>query len=252
MDVVILAGGKCDPALRESTGAEFRADIVVNGKTLAQTVLEATQPLGEPILVGGPSGLSSKRVEAGANFCDSLANGLKEVKTPKLLLVTVDLPRLTTEGLKDFIGRCNEDAGLNFPIVSKLDCENAFPGMKRTTLKLREGTFTGGNVAVMDTHMMRSALPVMERAYALRKKPLKLAGIVGYVTLLRVVLGQAIPATLPLRALEAAVGRFLGVSVHGVVSRYPELGADLDKVSDYEAFNSSPRDPKEAQFRPEN
>jgi hypothetical protein len=238
LDVVILAGGRCDDALRAATGAELRADVKVGGRTLAERVLEATRPLGEPILVGGHDGLSDRRVPAGEDFCDSLGNGLKEVTTDSFLLVTVDLPCLTTEGLRDFVSHCDPGAGLNFPIVSKEDCERAFPGMKRTTLKLREGTFTGGNVALMDTALMRRALPVMERAYAMRKKPLKLAQIVGFGVLFRVVLGQVVPSTLPLSCLEKSVGKFLGVTVHGVVSRYAELGADLDKAEQLAAFEA--------------
>ncbi len=236
MDVVILAGGRCDDSLRAATGVELRADIKVGDKTLTRIVLDATRPFGEPILVGGPVGAAPRRVESGANFCDSLGNGLAQVKTDKFLLVTVDLPCLTTEGLEDFVSHCDPSAGLNFPIVSKEDCERVFPGMKRTTLKLKEGVFTGGNVALMDTAMMRSALPVMERAYAMRKKPLKLAQIVGFGVLWRVALGQLAPGTLPLSCLEKGVGQFLGVKIHAVVSRFPELGADLDKASDFEGF----------------
>ncbi len=236
MDVVILAGGRCDEALRAATGVDLRADIKVGGRTLTQIVLDATRPFGEPILVGGPLSAAPRRVEAGADFCGSLGNGLAQVKTDKFLLVTVDLPCLTNEGLQDFVSNCDPNAGLNFPVVRIEDCEREFPGMKRTTLKLREGTVTGGNVGLMETEAMRRALSVMERAYAMRKKPLKLAQMVGFGVLSRVVLGQVIPGTLPLTRLEKGVGRFLGVKVHAVVSRYPELGADLDKASDYEAF----------------
>lgn len=236
MDVVILAGGRCDDGLRAATGVELRADVKIGERTLAQIVLEATRPFGEPILVGGHVGSATRRVESGADFCDSLGNGLAQVQTESFLLVTVDLPCLTAEGLKDFVSHCDPDAGMNFPIVRIEDCEREFPGMKRTTLKLREGTVTGGNVAVMDTAAMRRALPVMEKAYALRKKPLKLAQMVGFGVLGRVMLGQAIPGTLPLARLEKGVGRFLGTNVHAVISHYPELGADLDKASDYQAF----------------
>jgi hypothetical protein len=110
--------------------------------------------------------------------------------------------------------------------------------MRRTTLKLREGRVTGGNVALMETEAMRRALPVMARAYAMRKKPLKLAQIVGFGTLFRVALGQVAPSTLPLSCLEGAVGRFLGTKVRVVVSHYPGLGADLDKVGDWQGFEA--------------
>ena len=239
MDVVILAGGKCDSELCRATGAEYRADIKFGEKTLCEIVLDATRPFGEPILVGGAESYSGRRVASGENFCDSLGNGLGAVETEKFLLVTVDLPCLTTESLNDFVSHCKPEAGLNFPIVRKEDCDRAFPGMKRTTLKLREGEFTGGNVALMDAAMMRRALPVMERAYALRKKPMKLAQMVGFGVLFRVVVGQVAPRTLPLRCLEQGVGRFLGVTVHGVASSYAELGSDLDKADQYEAFASA-------------
>ena len=236
MDVVILAGGRCDDELRAASGAEFRADIEVCGRTLARTVLEAAGPLGEPILVGGPAGLTKRQTAAGDDFCGSLRNGLEQVATEKFLLITVDLPCLTTQALQDFLDRCDGQAGLNYPIVRADECERRFPGMKRTTLKLREGEFTGGNVALMQTEAMRRALPVMERAYSLRKSPLRLARELGLGVLGRVVLGQIWPQTLPVARLEKAVGRFLGVGVHGVVSGYAELGADLDSAEQYEAF----------------
>ncbi|MCH7904461.1 MAG: NTP transferase domain-containing protein [Armatimonadetes bacterium] len=236
MDIVILAGGRCDDELRKASGADTRAEIEIDGTRLVDTVLSATSPLGEPILVGGPSGITARQVEAGANFCDSLSNGLSQVKTEHFLLVTVDLPCLTTESLNDFVDRCDRSAGLNYPIVPMQDCEARFPGMRRTTLKLREGEFTGGNVALMEKEMMARALPVMERAYEVRKKPLLLAQTIGLGVLGRVMLGQVWPRTLRLAALERAVGKFLGVPVRGVISRYAELGADLDKAEQYEQF----------------
>ncbi|HXH59768.1 MAG TPA: NTP transferase domain-containing protein [Fimbriimonadaceae bacterium] len=236
MDIVVLAGGKCNPELRDATGAEFRADVPIGGKTLAQIVIGAVRPLGTPVLVGGPSIEGVRRVQGGDNFCDSLSNGLNQVQSESFLLVTVDLPSLTTTALQDFIDNSDPKAGLNYAVVEKAACEKAFPGMKRTTLKLREGEFTGGNVALMDTAMMRRAMPVMQRAYDQRKKPLNLAMIVGFGILARVVVGQAVPALLPLAALERGVGRFLGVPVHAVPSKFAEIAADLDSADQYKAF----------------
>jgi len=236
VDVVILAGGRCDDELRAATGAEFRAEIEIGGERLVDTVLNATRPLGEAILVGGPEGLGARQVPAGENFCDSLRKGLEQVTTDQFLLVTVDLPCLTTQALQDFIDRCEPKAGLNYPIVAIEMCDEMFPGMKRTTLKLREGVFTGGNVALMDTAMMRKAVPIMEKAYELRKKPLRLAMIVGIGVLGRVVLGQIVPKTLDLPSLERALGKFLKVPVHAVPTDFAELGADLDKADQYEIF----------------
>ena len=235
---MILAGGRCDDELRSATGAEFRAEIEVHGERLVDTVLSAVRPLGEPILVGGPADLEVRQVLAGNHFCASLRNGLEQVVTERFLLVTVDLPCLTTDALTDFVEQCDPEAGLNYPLVSSSACEESFPGMKRTTLKLREGVFTGGNVALMDREMMKSALPIMEKAYALRKQPLRLAHIVGLGVLGRVVLGQLWPKTLSITYLETAMGKFLKVPVHAVTTQFAELGADLDKAEQFAIFQS--------------
>ena len=89
---------------------------------------------------------------------------------------------------------------------------------------------------LMHTEMMRRAMPVMERAYSLRKKPLLLAREIGLGLLGSVLLGQIWPHLLPAAKLEAAMGKFLGVGVRGVVTDYAELGADLDSAEQYEAF----------------
>ena len=85
---------------------------------------------------------------------------------------------------------------------------------------------------------MKRALPVMEKAYAFRKKPLRLAHIVGLDVLGRVLLGQLWPKTLSIKSLEKAMGKFLEVPVHAVPSRYAELGADLDRAEQFEIFQS--------------
>lgn len=238
MDVIVLAGGRCSPELRQATGVDSRAEIVVAGRTLVDRVIEAVGGVGEPILVGGPADTTIRQVPSGDNFCESLENGLRASESDYVLVCTVDLPCLTKNALKDFIARCDSAAGLSFPIVPMAACEKTFPGMSRTTLKLREGRFTGGNVALVDREAMLKSLPIIEAAYQRRKKPLALAGMVGYGTLIRVVIGQLIPWTLPLSALESVVGRFLGLKVKGIKSDFAELGADLDRPEHLAAFES--------------
>jgi hypothetical protein len=203
---------------------------------MVELVVAAVMHLGEPILVGGPEAISNRRVEAGKSFIESLARGLDEVKTESFLLVTADLPFLTPSGVDDFIARCDRQAMLNYPIIDIADAENQFPGMKRTTLKLRDGRFTGGNIALIQTDTMRNALPIMNHAYEARKKPLRLAGIVGPGTLLRVVLGKVAPQTLTIGALEGAVARFLGGSVRAVKTPFAEIGADIDNLEQWRSI----------------
>ena len=233
---MILAGGKCEPALAEETMVEYRAQVPYLGRSMVEIVLAAVEPLGDPILVGGPEGMHQRQIEGGASFVESMKRGLAEVKTETFLLVTVDLPCLTTAAVEDFLNRCDPSVALNYPIISVQDCEREFPGMKRTTLKLKEGEFTGGNLGMMRTDLMHKALPILEKAYGYRKSPVKLAGLVGFGTLGRILLAKFAPSSLDIPTLEKKVGSFLGVQVKAIVIPFAEIGADIDNLSQYKSL----------------
>lgn len=203
---------------------------------MLETVMDAARPLGSLIVVGEAPEGPHLQVAPGRSFMESLRNGLDAVSTGTFLLVTADLPCLTTAALEDFVERSDVHAALNYPVIPIGLCEKAFPGMKRTTLKLKDGTYTGGNVALMSTELMQRAMPVLERAYAARKSPGKLAAIVGIGTLARVVLAKVFPKTLSLQSLERTVGRFLGVPVRAIETPFAEIGADIDNLSQYNSL----------------
>lgn len=200
---------------------------------MLQIVLEAVKDMGEPVVVGGPLGIVARQVPAGNNFVESVAAGLQAVRSESFLLATVDVPFLTAEAVADFVARCDLSAGLNYPIIDQRDSDAQFPGMARTTLRMSEGVFTGGNLGLVRKAAMERAMPVLERAYAARKSPLHLANMVGFSTLGRVALGRVLPRTLRLAMLEAAVSRFLGMEVKAVRTTYASIGADIDTAEQY-------------------
>lgn len=236
MDIVILAGGLCDPETAEATGCRFRAELPYKGRTMLETVISAVSPLGSAIVVGEAREGPYRQVVPGASFIESLQNGLDAVSTGSFLLVTADLPCLTTAALEDFVRRADVKAAFNYPVIPVRLCDEAFPGMKRTTLRLKDGEFTGGNIALMSTDLMQRALPVLQRAYAARKSPGRLAAIVGFGTLARVLLAKVFPKTLSLAALERIIGRFLGVPVRAIETPFAEIGADIDNLSQYNSL----------------
>ncbi len=229
---MILAGGRCGPELKSATGVEFRADIPFGALTMREIVQAAVSYLGEPIVVGGSESGPRWR-PAGANFVESVGIGLDAVESDTFLLATVDIPFLTEEAIRDFILRCDDGAGLNYPIIRQEDSDEQFPSMARTTLRMREGVFTGGNLAVMRTEAMRSAMPVLEKAYQARKSPLHLANMVGLSTLGRVALGRIFPRMLSLAQLELSVSRFLGLPVRAIPTPFASIGADIDTAEQY-------------------
>jgi hypothetical protein len=236
MDSLILAGGKCPDDLRQATSCELRAELPFRGvpsARLVADVIKAVAPEGKTFVVGYEiEGCAN--APAGKSFVDSLRNGLVQIESEAFLLAAADLPFLKAESVRHFVNSADPKMLINYPIIPLDLCEKAFPGMKRTAIRLREGRFTGGNVGVANTNLMRSILPILDEAYANRKKPLRLAAQVGLGTLARLALGQVFPAMLPLAALEKAVGKFLGGSVRAIPMPYPDLGADVDNLTQYQ------------------
>lgn len=203
---------------------------------MAELVIEALRknvPYLRKVVVVGYRAARAEFVEGGNSFVESLRNGLAAVDSDQFLLSAADLPFLTENSLGDFLEKCERGAAINYPIVPVRICEERFPGMKRTSIKIREGRFTGGNVALANTELMRSIFPVLEQAYENRKKPLKLARQIGIWTLVRVAMGQAVAISLPLSALERQIGQFLGAPVRAIITENAEIGADVDDLAQY-------------------
>ena len=235
MDVLVLAGGKCDPELASATGQTEKWAVTWNGRTFFDTVVEATEGQGRIVSVGGPEH-APNRAEPGSSFIQSLANGLAKVESEKFLLVTADLPFLTKEAVDSFLAVCPPTADIAYPIVPMADCLAAFPTLARTSLRLADGEFTGGNMAVFRTDETRGFLPILERGYAARKSPFDLAKIVGPGMLFSLLLGKLLPSTLRLRDLERKVGAFLGSEVRGVIVSEASVGTDIDTAEQFQAL----------------
>lgn len=236
MDAVILAGGRTTPDLQEATGCSMRGDLMMGGKRLVQIAYEACKNVcsGYVICVGS-SVEGAVALPAGQTFLESIRSGLEASSGTEVVLCTADMPFLTGDALNSFISQCERDAHINYAIVPTALSESRYPGIRRTSLAIREGRFTGGNVALVSREAFLSVLPILERAYANRKSPLRLAMQVGVGTLARVMLAKFLPKTLPLRELENRVGRFIHGRVHAVVSDSPEIATDVDNLEQYKA-----------------
>lgn len=202
-------------------------------------VIDAVAHLGPVVVVGGTSssndegGLTTIHAPAGKTFIESLSNGLAHITSESFLLVTADLPFLTKESIDDFVARCDTTKLFNYPIIPMDEARRRFPQFKRTALKIREGEFTGGNIALVNTALIRRSLPLMQQGYDNRKSPLKLATIVGLGTLFRLILGKVLPGTLPIPALEKAVGKVLQGPVKAIITPYAEIGTDIDSPEQF-------------------
>ncbi|EQD60275.1 hypothetical protein B2A_03746, partial [mine drainage metagenome] len=114
-----------------------------------------------------------------------------------------------------------------YPAVPRQRLEARFPGNRRTYVRFREGTFTGGNLLMLAPGVWERGIGQAEKLIAMRKRPLRLAAMIGFDFVLRLVLGRA---TIP--EAERRFSRLLGMTVRAVVSSHPEVGVDIDHPSD--------------------
>lgn len=245
---VVLAGGKSKPDLQALTGQSNRALVTVNGKTLLQHVVDALHESGVcgPVSVIGDVPRCDRYdcVADGGGFVENLFAGLTPYKeAPFVVVATSDLPFLTGASVADFVRGASEraqttGAGMVWPVVRVSTCYERYPGVKRTALKLREGEYTGGNLALVRPAFLLQHRERLAGAYAARKSPLQLARMLGLGTLGRLVLSQKVsPRLMTIAFLEERVSRLLGGPASAYLCEYPEIATDLDRPSDFEALN---------------
>ncbi len=238
---VILAGGKAGDSFAVSAGVAYKALAPVAGRPMVAYVADALERagrVGERIVVGPPEVAAAlpgvRHVPDAGSFLGNISAGMAAVPgAAAALIITCDIPFVTPEILDSFVEKAlAAGVDLAYPIVRLALCEERFPGMHRTSLNVREGRITGGNAVVMRREFLTNNARLIEDVYAARKQPLRLAGMMGWGFVLRVLLSPKLPGVLPLGILEARIGRMIGGVVAAIELADPEIGADIDKPED--------------------
>lgn len=198
-------------------------------------VLQATPGVGRILLAGEvPLLPGCLPVSGGESMVDTLLKGVAALgpQETRLLVVTADIPFLTPDAITALLKEA-PDADFVYTIIPAALCQAAFPEMRRTTLRIAEGEFTGGNVVLLNPAFLRTSEAVVRKAYALRKNVPGLAALLGPTTILRLLASRLAPTLLTLPQLEAAVSRLLGgARARALVSPFPGVGADVDHPED--------------------
>jgi len=246
VDAVIIAGARNEGKLKDTSPEKWEALIEVGGKPLVQYSIDfllAAKSIARIVMVGPkpelagllagtdievipPTGDMLENVLAGCRRLAELPGG-----RPGLVMVTpADLP-LVTPGIVDGLVKvCLERGGdLFYPVASRETMESEFPGTKRTYGTLREGTFTGGNLFLVDAAVLERVAPQARSLIEGRKDSLKMARALGFSFVLRLLLGW-----LSVAALERHIQKTFGCVGRAIFVPWPEIGIDIDKPEDVE------------------
>jgi GTP:adenosylcobinamide-phosphate guanylyltransferase len=241
LDTVVLAGADNHGSLAACTDTPYEAMIDIQGRPMVEYVVDALRAsanVGRIVVVGpehvlGPI-LDDKvfRVaQSGRSIVENLIIGLEMLQPAgRILVVSSDIPLLTTAAVDDFVERCRtREADIYYPICRKEENELKYPGMRRTYAALKEGVFTGGNIFILNPAVVIKWRREIERAVAVRKSVPGMAKLLGFRLMLKFLL-----RSLSIREAEERVAKVLGCPVAAVETTYPEIGVDVDKPSDLE------------------
>jgi GTP:adenosylcobinamide-phosphate guanylyltransferase len=241
INAVILAGGTKRDAVWN--GVDNKAFLDVNGRWMVEYVVEAlkmSEYIGEIAVVGPVEQLRSRLNEIIDHYLEdrgSLFDNINEGVTPFMrdegvIMITSDIPMIDGYIVDDFIRRCGEKEGadLYYPIVEKHVNEFKYPGFERTYVKLKEGTFTGGNVVFINPRVVGPCEEAARKAISHRKSPWKICHMLGPKFLAMLLMG-----TLSIRMVEERLSQILQLRGTAVITPYPELANDVDKPTDLHA-----------------
>lgn len=204
--------------------------VPFRGRPLVEHVLEPLAASGLTTLVVGPEHplhpAPRLHLPDRGGMLENLEAALEVAHSERVLVATGDMPFLSAEAIRYILGQAPR-AALVYCAVRKEEIERSFPGMRRTYARLREGSFTGGNVILLDKQLFGSALGLARKVVALRKNPLALAQMVGWGVLFKLLLGR-----LGIPELEARASRLLGAPARALVVPFAGVGVDLDKEED--------------------
>ena len=148
-----------------------------------------------------------------------------------LLVTTADHPLITGAMIEHFWSqaRAAVQADVVVGVVAAETVRELYPGARRTFIPLSDGWFTGANLFALRGGRASQAAEFWRKADHIRKRPWRLARLLGPTTLARFAVGR-----LDLSGAMRRVSRAMDAEVEAVVLPFPECALDVDRPADLE------------------
>lgn len=233
---LVLAGsrGGEDPVAAYA-GVSHKALIRLGGETLLARVLGALRAAGagriavvsnHPEVRAEAGRLGAEAFDEAAGPSLSVAEGTAHLGAP-LLLTTADHALLAPEWVTRFLADVPSHADVAALVAARATVEAAAPETKRTWLKLADGHWSGCNLFWLANERALAVIDLWRRVEAERKRPWKMARILGPGMLLRYLARR-----LTLTDAADRLGRLAGVQAAVVETPFGLASVDVDKPAD--------------------
>ncbi len=250
MDAVVIAGGSPAPGepLYPYTQGGYKALLDVAGKPMIQWVLDAlsgSRCVHQVFIVGlDPSvNLACSRpldyVPDQGSLLENIRSGVtraleRNPDSQYALVVSSDIPGITPE-MVDWVAETAMQTrhDMYYNVIRREVMEARYPASKRSYVHLRDMEVCGGDMNVIRAQTVTSHEAIWERIIASRKNALKQASLLGYDTLLLLML-----RLLDLQGAVNIASRRLGIRGRAIVCPYAEVGMDVDKPHQLEIMRA--------------
>lgn len=247
VDALIMAGGIPEPdePLYPYTQGKSKALLEIAGQPMIQWVLEAlsnAQTIRRVLIVGLNQNDAPLRCQKALDFLpdhggliENVEAGVKwvvshEVADTHALLVSSDIPAITSAMVDwNVEASLQTDHEMYYSLIPQAEMEKRFPGSKRSYFKLKDGTYTGGDMNMIAMRMMNQYHPAWRGLVDARKNILKQASIIGLDTLLLFASRQ-----MTIAEAERIAAQRLGFKGRVLICPYAEIGMDVDRPRQYE------------------
>lgn len=240
-DAVILAGH--DPArpdpVAQAEGVDYKVLIDIGGQPMIWHVvraLAASAHIRQIVIVGLPPELAPDFdhpvhfLPNQTSLLDNAIHGLAwlaEQSSPQAyaLLLTADIPLLTTTMVDWFIAACQPLVDdVYWGIVEQGQMEKTFPASRRSYLAVTEGRFCNGSLFLGKIEAALGQQHLLHQLVAQRKNILQQLWLLGPRVIVKFLVRR-----LRLADLLGVIERLLHMRGHPIVLPFAESGMDVDK-----------------------
>lgn len=235
-NALVLAGtrGGVDP-VASYAGVPHKGLIELAGRSLLQRVVGAVAEAGAarigvstntPELRTALPGLGLEPLDAAEGPALSVKAGAEALGTP-LLVTTVDHALLRPEWIERFLDEIPAEADVAALVARRDVVERAAPHTRRTYLRFADAHWSGCNLFYLANPRALAAVELWRRIEAERKKPWRMASMLGPGMLLAYATG-----TLTLDRAAARLGALAGIRAAAVSTPFGLCAVDVDKPAD--------------------
>ncbi|MCK8817037.1 nucleotidyltransferase family protein [Natroniella sulfidigena] len=237
LDAIVLAGAVNDGKLAEVSEQDYEALIKINDQPMVDYVVNTLQQveLIDRIILVGPAELAQGNLDLEGNvelvisgqntLLENIKLGLSQTDKPYSLVLSSDIPLITVEAIEAFLAKCEADRAVAYyPIIPQEFNQLLFSDTNRTCFKLVDGSFTGGNIFLLNGPIILRLEKLLAKILAWRKKPWKLAYLLGFKFIVKLLTGR-----LSIELIEEEVYKLTGYQAKAVIVDYPEIGFDIDR-----------------------